>query len=75
MRQSNRCGPQNSRLNCLAPGCADSPEVAKRGELAAAERIGTMREQAGAAALLLIDDKSDATGQPPRDDGGLTLSV
>ena len=34
-RQSNRCGPQNSRLNCLAPGCADSPEMAKRGELAA----------------------------------------
>lgn len=72
---SDRYGPQNIRMNCLAPGFTDSLDVAKYGELAALKRIGTVQEQAKAAAFLLTDDSSYVTGQTLRVDGGLTRHV
>jgi NAD(P)-dependent dehydrogenase (short-subunit alcohol dehydrogenase family) len=72
---SDRYGPQNIRMNCLAPGFTDSLDVAKYGDLAALKRIGTVQEQARAAAFLLTDDSSYVTGQTLRVDGGLTRSV
>ncbi|MES2913573.1 MAG: SDR family oxidoreductase [Pseudomonadota bacterium] len=72
---SDRYGPQNIRMNCLAPGFTDSLDVAKYGELAALKRIGTVQEQAKAAAFLLTDDSSYITGQTLRADGGLTRHV
>jgi NAD(P)-dependent dehydrogenase (short-subunit alcohol dehydrogenase family) len=72
---SDRYGPQNIRMNCLAPGFTDSLDVAKYGELAALKRIGTVQEQAKAAAFLLTDDSSYITGQTLRVDGGLTRHV
>ena len=72
---SDRYGPSNIRMNCLAPGFTDSLDVAKHGELAALKRIGTVQEQAKAAAFLLTDDSSYITGQTLRVDGGLTRSV
>ncbi|MFN3991922.1 MAG: SDR family oxidoreductase [Tabrizicola flagellatus] len=72
---SDRYGPSNIRMNCLAPGFTDSLDVARYGELAALKRIGTVQEQAKAAAFLLTDDSSYVTGQTLRVDGGLTRSV
>lgn len=72
---SDRYGPQNIRMNCLAPGFTDSLDVAKYGELAALKRIGTVQEQARAAAFLLTDESSYITGQTLRVDGGLTRHV
>lgn len=72
---SDRYGPANIRMNCLAPGFTDSLDVAKYGELAALKRIGTVQEQAKAAAFLLTEDSSYITGQTLRVDGGLTRSV
>jgi NAD(P)-dependent dehydrogenase (short-subunit alcohol dehydrogenase family) len=72
---SDRYGPANIRMNCLAPGFTDSLDVAKYGELASLKRIGTVQEQAKAAAFLLTDDSSYVTGQTLRVDGGLTRSV
>ena len=61
---------------CLGSGyTTDSLDVAKYGELAALKRIGTVQEQAKAAAFLLTDDSSYITGQTLRVDGGLTRSV
>ena len=72
---SDRYGPVNIRMNCLAPGFTDSLDVAKYGDLAALKRIGTVQEQAKAAAFLLTDDSSYITGQTLRVDGGLTRHV
>ena len=72
---SDRYGPQNIRMNCLAPGFTDSLDVAKYGELTALKRIGTVQEQAKAAAFLLTEDSSYITGQTIRVDGGLTRHV
>jgi hypothetical protein len=72
---SDRYGPQNIRMNCLAPGFTDSLDVAKYAELAALKRIGTVQEQAKAAAFLLTDESSYVTGQTLRVDGGLTRSA
>lgn len=72
---SDRYGPDGIRMNCLAPGFTDSLDVAKYGELAALKRIGTVQEQARAAAFLLTDQSSYVTGQTLRVDGGLTRHV
>lgn len=72
---SDRYGPSGIRMNCLAPGFTDSLDVAKYGDLAALKRIGTVQEQAKAAAFLLTDQSSYVTGQTLRVDGGLTRSV
>lgn len=72
---SDRYGPQNIRMNCLAPGFTDSLDVAKYSELAALKRIGKVEEQARAAAFLLTEDSSYITGQTLRVDGGLTRAI
>lgn len=72
---ADRYGPANIRMNCLAPGFTDSLDVGKYGELAALKRIGTVQEQAQAAAFLLTDQSSYVTGQTLRVDGGLTRSI
>jgi NAD(P)-dependent dehydrogenase (short-subunit alcohol dehydrogenase family) len=72
---ADRYGPQNIRMNCLAPGFTDSLDVAKYGDLAALKRIARVEEQAKAAAFLLTDDASYITGQTLRVDGGLTRHV
>jgi NAD(P)-dependent dehydrogenase (short-subunit alcohol dehydrogenase family) len=72
---SDRYGPKNIRMNCLAPGFTDSLDVAKYGELAALKRIGRVEEQARAAAFLLSADSSYVTGQTLVVDGGLTRSI
>jgi NAD(P)-dependent dehydrogenase (short-subunit alcohol dehydrogenase family) len=72
---SDRYGQQNIRMNCLAPGFTDSLDVAKYGDLAALKRIGTVEEQAKAAAFLLTEDSSYITGQTIRVDGGVTRHV
>lgn len=72
---SDRYGPAGIRMNCLAPGFTDSLDVAKYGDLAALKRIGTVQEQARAAAFLLTDDSSYITGQTLRVDGGLTRHI
>jgi NAD(P)-dependent dehydrogenase (short-subunit alcohol dehydrogenase family) len=72
---ADRYGAQNIRMNCLAPGFTDSLDVGKYGELAALKRIGTVQEQAKAAAFLLTDESSYITGQTLRVDGGLTRHV
>jgi NAD(P)-dependent dehydrogenase (short-subunit alcohol dehydrogenase family) len=72
---SDRYGPQNIRMNCLAPGFTDSLDVAKYSDLAALKRIGTVEEQAKAAAFLLTEDSSYITGQTIRVDGGVTRHV
>jgi NAD(P)-dependent dehydrogenase (short-subunit alcohol dehydrogenase family) len=72
---ADRFGPQNIRMNCLAPGFTDSLDVAKYGDLAALKRIARVEEQAKAAAFLLTDDASYVTGQTLRVDGGLTRHV
>lgn len=72
---ADRYGPQNIRMNCLAPGFTDSLDVGKYGELAALKRIARVEEQAKAAAFLLTDDSSYVTGQTLRVDGGVTRHV
>jgi NAD(P)-dependent dehydrogenase (short-subunit alcohol dehydrogenase family) len=72
---SDRYGPKNIRMNCLAPGFTDSLDVAKYGELAALKRIARVEEQAKAAAFLLSDESSYVTGQTLRVDGGLTRAM
>lgn len=72
---SDRYGAAGIRMNCLAPGFTDSLDVGKYGDLAALKRIGTVQEQAKAAAFLLGDDASYITGQTLRVDGGLTRSI
>lgn len=72
---ADRYGPQNIRMNCLAPGFTDSLDVAKYGELAALKRVARVEEQAKAAAFLLTDESSYVTGQTLRVDGGLTRHV
>lgn len=72
---SDRYGPKNIRMNCLAPGFTDSLDVAKFGDLAALKRIGKVDEQAKAAAFLLTDESSYITGQTLRVDGGLTRAL
>jgi NAD(P)-dependent dehydrogenase (short-subunit alcohol dehydrogenase family) len=72
---ADRYGPKNIRMNCLLPGFTDSLDVAKYGDLAAMKRIGTVAEQAKAAAFLLTEDSSYVTGQSLRVDGGLTRHV
>jgi len=69
---ADRYGPQNIRMNCLAPGFTDSLDVAKYGDLAALKRIAKVEEQAKAAAFLLTEDSSYVTGQTLIVDGGLT---
>lgn len=69
---ADRYGPQNIRMNCLAPGFTDSLDVARYGELAALKRVARVEEQAKAAAFLLTDESSYVTGQTLRVDGGLT---
>lgn len=69
---ADRYGPQNIRMNCLAPGFTDSLDVAEYGELAALKRVARVEEQAKAAAFLLTDESSYVTGQTLRVDGGLT---
>lgn len=59
-------------MNCLLPGFTDSLDVAQYGDLTALKRIGTVQEQAKAAAFLLTDESSYITGQSLRVDGGLT---
>ncbi len=72
---ADRYGPQNIRMNCLAPGFTDSLDVAKYGDLAALKRIAKVEEQAKAAAFLLTDDSSYVTGQTLIVDGGLTRHI
>jgi NAD(P)-dependent dehydrogenase (short-subunit alcohol dehydrogenase family) len=72
---SDRYGPDGIRMNCLAPGFTDSLDVAKYAELAALKRIGTVQEQAQAAAFLLTDQSSYVTGQTLIVDGGLTRHI
>ncbi len=72
---ADKYGPKNIRMNCLLPGFTDSLDVAKYGDLAAMKRIGTVEEQAKAAAFLLTDESSYITGQSLRVDGGLTRHV
>ena len=72
---ADRYGPAGIRMNCLAPGFTDSLDVAKYGDLAALKRIGTVQEQAKAAAFLLTDDSCYITGQTLRVDGGLTRHI
>ena len=72
---ADRYGPQGLRMNCLAPGFTDSLDVAKYGDLTALKRIGTVQEQAQAAAFLLTDQSSYITGQTLIVDGGLTRSI
>lgn len=72
---ADRYGPSGIRMNCLAPGFTDSLDVGKYGELAALKRIGTVQEQARAAAFLLTDESSYITGQTLRVDGGVTRSI
>jgi NAD(P)-dependent dehydrogenase (short-subunit alcohol dehydrogenase family) len=72
---ADRYGPVGIRMNCLAPGFTDSLDVGRYGDLAALKRIGTVAEQAKAAAFLLTEDGSYVTGQTLRVDGGLTRSV
>jgi NAD(P)-dependent dehydrogenase (short-subunit alcohol dehydrogenase family) len=72
---ADRYGPAGIRMNCLAPGFTDSLDVGKFADLAALKRIGTVGEQAKAAAFLLTDDSSYVTGQTLRVDGGITRSV
>lgn len=72
---ADRYGPQNIRMNCLAPGFTDSLDVAKFGDLPALKRIARAEEQAKAAAFLLTDESSYVTGQTLRVDGGLTRHV
>lgn len=69
---ADRYGPQNIRMNCLAPGFTDSLDVGKFADLAALKRIARVEEQARAAAFLLTEDSSYITGQTLRVDGGLT---
>ncbi len=72
---ADRYGPQNIRMNCLAPGFTDSLDVGKYGDLAALKRIARVEEQAKAAAFLLTDDSSYVTGQTLIVDGGTTRHV
>jgi len=72
---ADRYGPQNIRMNCLAPGFTDSLDVGKYGDLAALKRIARVEEQAKAAAFLLTDDSSYMTGQTMIVDGGVTRHV
>ncbi len=72
---ADRYGPQNIRMNCLAPGFTDSLDVAKYAELAALKRIARVEEQAKAAAFLLTEESSYVTGQTLRVDGGLTRHI
>ena len=72
---ADRYGPQNIRMNCLAPGFTDSLDVAKYGAMAALKRIARVEEQAKAAAFLLTDDASYVTGQTLVVDGGLTRHI
>lgn len=72
---ADRYGPAGIRMNCLAPGFTDSLDVGKYADLAALKRIGTVQEQARAAAFLLTDQSSYITGQTLRVDGGLTRSI
>lgn len=72
---ADRYGPQNIRMNCLAPGFTDSLDVARFADLPALKRIGKVEEQAKAAAFLLTEESSYITGQTLRVDGGLTRHV
>jgi NAD(P)-dependent dehydrogenase (short-subunit alcohol dehydrogenase family) len=72
---ADRYGPQNIRMNCLAPGFTDSLDVSKYGDLAALKRIARVEEQAKAAAFLLTGDSSYVTGQTLIVDGGVTRHV
>lgn len=72
---ADRYGPKNIRMNCLAPGFTDSLDVGKFADLTALKRIGTVEEQAKAAAFLLTKDSSYITGQTLIVDGGLTRSI
>jgi NAD(P)-dependent dehydrogenase (short-subunit alcohol dehydrogenase family) len=72
---ADRYGPEGLRMNCLAPGFTDSLDVGKFADQTALKRIGTVAEQAKAAAFLLTDDSSYITGQTLRVDGGITRSV
>lgn len=72
---SDRYGPANIRMNCLQPGFTNSLNVEKFADMAALNRIGTVEEQAKAAAFLLTDDSSFITGQSIRVDGGATRSL
>lgn len=72
---SDRYGPKNIRMNCLAPGFTDSLDVGKYGDLAALGRVARAEEQGKAAAFLLSDEASYITGQTLRVDGGLTRAM
>jgi NAD(P)-dependent dehydrogenase (short-subunit alcohol dehydrogenase family) len=72
---ADRYGPEGLRMNCLAPGFTDSLDVGKFADQTALKRIGTVAEQAKAAAFLLTEDSSYITGQTLRVDGGITRSV
>jgi len=72
---ADRYGPQNIRMNCLAPGFTDSLDVGKFADLAALKRIARVEEQAKAAAFLLTEDSSYVTGQTLIVDGGITRHV
>lgn len=72
---ADRYGPDCIRMNCLLPGFTDSLDVGKFADLPALKRIGTVAEQAKAAAFLLTEDSAYITGQSLRVDGGLTRHI
>jgi NAD(P)-dependent dehydrogenase (short-subunit alcohol dehydrogenase family) len=72
---SDRYGPQNIRMNCLAPGFTDSLDLGKYADMPALKRIARVEEQAKAAAFLLTDDSSYVTGQTLIVDGGVSRSL
>ena len=77
-------GPDNIRVNCIAPGLVrtdmakalwENPEIYKRVTSGAPlERIGEPNEIAGAAVFLASSAGSFMTGQTMVIDGGVTIA-
>ena len=74
-------GPSGIRVNCVSPGCIDTPMLTRLGEdtvKALAEetplgRIGTPEDTAGAVAFLASDAASFITGQILGVNGGFVI--